>query len=441
ITPMPSSSDISNKNFVTPIIIFGQSFTKGYLTSETTKRNGIVTNTDIMPTILKYFNINIPSYVTGHPLYNSGQKGSLNELVKENQKLVYNYTYRTPFLKTYATLQIIIYILALVMFLFFKKASVYLKPLLFFITAIPLAFLMLPIFNYTNVSNSIVEVFFLIAVLIIGIYELSPHSNNFYPIISFVTVLALSIDLVTGQNLLKNSFLSYDAIGGARFYGIGNEYMGVMIGATLCFTSAIYQLLKNKKTAFFMVSITYALVFYLMAAPNIGTKVGGGITAFGGFVAALLMYSNKKVNIKNLILIGVGIILMLTGLFYLDSLRPPSLQTHIGQTFNLVKSQGVEPLIQIFSRKLMMNYKLITYSIWSRVFITVVGVLSVFYINPKGILNNILKQNKYIRICFISTLISCILALAFNDSGIIAATTMTVFIGPMLIHYIIEESV
>jgi hypothetical protein len=55
------------------------------------------------------------------------------------------------------------------------------------------------------------------------------------------------------------------------------------------------------------------------------------------------------------------------------------------------------------------------------------------------VLSEIFKKHTYIRICFVATIIGSILALIFNDSGIVAAATMMVFVGPMLIHFVIDE--
>jgi len=37
-------------------------------------------------------------------------------------------------------------------------------------------------------------------------------------------------DIVLGNALMQVSILGYDPIVGARFYGIGNEYMGLLAG-------------------------------------------------------------------------------------------------------------------------------------------------------------------------------------------------------------------
>ncbi|SNX55230.1 hypothetical protein [Thermoanaerobacterium sp. RBIITD] len=440
ITPLPPTKEMSQNDFLTPVIMYGPGINHGkFITSDTTKRIGVVTNMDILPTVLNYFGIEVPSFVTGHQLYASKVDGNLKLLQKIEEQLTYNYTYRTPFLKTYVALQIIILILSSVTLIFLKKYSVYMKPLLFFVSVIPLSFLLLPLFDYTKVSSSLAGVLFLTAIFIFAIYKISSISHYYYAVIAFITTVTLLIDMMTGSFLLKNSFLSYDVIAGARFYGIGNEYMGVLIGGTLCFTTLSFERFNIKKPIFIITAFIYLIVFYFIAAPNMGTNVGGGIAAFAAFSTAILLLSGKKLNLKNAISIIIGIFALILILFYIDSLRPVSQQTHIGQTFNLIKGYGLNPLFKIFARKLSMNMKLFRYSIWSKVLITLIIVLFVLFYKPIGVMKNFLKNHKYVYICFFSTIIGSIFALVFNDSGVVAAATMMVYTGPMIVHFIIDE--
>jgi hypothetical protein len=50
---------------------------------------------------------------------------------------------------------------------------------------------------------------------------------------ALLCVLPVAADTLTGQALLKDSLLSGYALSGIRFYGIGNEYLGVLLGMTL----------------------------------------------------------------------------------------------------------------------------------------------------------------------------------------------------------------
>src|SRR5690606_15577095 len=60
-----------------------------------------------------------------------------------------------------------------------------------------------------------------------------PAGTGPFVALSLATAAALVADVTQGAPLIKSSLLGYDPITGARFYGIGNEYMGVLIGTTL----------------------------------------------------------------------------------------------------------------------------------------------------------------------------------------------------------------
>src|SRR5690606_32230034 len=52
-------------------------------------------------------------------------------------------------------------------------------------------------------------------------------------IIGSLITIALLADGMFGAVGIKHSLLGYDPVVGARFYGIGNEYMGVLVGSTI----------------------------------------------------------------------------------------------------------------------------------------------------------------------------------------------------------------
>ena len=52
-------------------------------------------------------------------------------------------------------------------------------------------------------------------------------------LLATATAGALALDLAFGAPLARWSFLGYDLVVGGRFYGVGNEYEGVLIGASI----------------------------------------------------------------------------------------------------------------------------------------------------------------------------------------------------------------
>ena len=59
-------------------------------------------------------------------------------------------------------------------------------------------------------------------------------------------LLWLLLDVLTGSSLIRLSPLGYDVMLGARFYGIGNEYMGILVGSSLLAALSI----RDRQTRF-----------------------------------------------------------------------------------------------------------------------------------------------------------------------------------------------
>ncbi|EGD49864.1 hypothetical protein TheetDRAFT_3325 [Thermoanaerobacter ethanolicus JW 200] len=112
-------------------------------------------------------------------------------------------------------------------------------------------------------------------------------------VISLVTTITIIIDLLLNSPLMKNSILGYDVISGARFYGIGNEYMGVLIGSSIMGTMALTEKYKTKSVKI-LGFILFTVAFWLMVLPQFGAKVGGFITGFMAFGSTILMLFGVK---------------------------------------------------------------------------------------------------------------------------------------------------
>ena len=117
---------------------------------------------------------------------------------------------------------------------------------------------------------------------------------------------------------MKVSILGYDPIAGARFYGIGNEYMGFLLGTTLIGTTALVDKYRAKEKTMKAISIIiYIVVLLTLAAPTLGTNVGGSMAAFVGFGTATLLLLKGNISGRDIVLIGIFLILSLICLLYM----------------------------------------------------------------------------------------------------------------------------
>ena len=95
---------------------------------------------------------------------------------------------------------------------------------------------------------------------------------------------------------MKNNIMSYDAIVGARYYGIGNEYEGVSIASPI-FAFAIL-LNYNKKLPKWSIVIASIVILITSAYPTMGANVGGAISESVAYLLFIMLIFDVKLDFK-----------------------------------------------------------------------------------------------------------------------------------------------
>ncbi len=442
VTPSCSRSETANKNNFAPVIALGSGYSNGYLTSPATQREYIIANTDIAPTILKFFGLNEHnSFMIGRSIRSIPAPGT-NTLEQAQQLASSTSTttrLRTPLIKGYVAGLIIVLLLASVVILKFKKLQYLLQPLIIAMVCFPLVLLFLGLLALPG--DWLYMLAAIIATVIVTAFSLFLSKGKGFRAfvgLSIITVMALNMDILTGTNLIQSSVLGYDPMAGARYYGIGNEYMGVMIGASLAAGAALYEK-YNSKIALLLLALFFLFQCYLIGMPSLGAQSDGVITAPLAFLVSLYLFSEIRLTLMSLLSIGGIILLTVLGVSYYDMTRPPELQSHIGRAANQIMQGGWQEALTIIIRKLQVNIKLIKYTIWSRVFIVILLVLAVFIYFPVGAMKNLLRSRPVILKGFVGIVTAALVALAVNDSGIVAASTTSIYLVMPLLLLIMEH--
>ncbi|TGU66298.1 hypothetical protein EN829_067230, partial [Mesorhizobium sp. M00.F.Ca.ET.186.01.1.1] len=121
---------------------------------------------------------------------------------------------------------------------------------------------------------------------------------------------------------MRQSFLGYDPVIGARFYGLGNEYEGVIIGGTVMLVASLYQLYRERTRVLPVAGLALpggsllvcAVVLYYMVAPNLGTDAGGFLAGLIGLFVAFARLHDLRIGKKGLLLLTGGLVLGVFGL-------------------------------------------------------------------------------------------------------------------------------
>ncbi len=431
-SPYPSSKDITSGRNLSPVLVYGEGVSSGLLYSDTTRRAGIVGNIDIAPSILQYFDTDSP-YIQGKVFNFVRFNDNYNFLVSLEEQVVKTSNYRYPVLSSFASFEILISVLSLTILLFREKFKpgviIFITIVLLCTMIIPLVLLIIPLFKVTN----LVHIFFII---ILAVLLFSILARKFLKeldaiiFISGLTTIFILIDLVFNANLMKASLLGYDPIIGARYYGLGNEYMGVLIGSTIVFTTALldrYQV--NRKSSLFIFFVT----IFIIGLPKFGANVGGTITAVSAFSFTALRLYKVKISLKQIIFIGLMVFAVVFIMAFVD-LKLIKSQSHLAGAIKGIIEGGPSVVLLILKRKISMNLRLIRVTIWSKVLITTIGILGILLYRPVKMIKKLVACYPNITIGWTGIVVGCVVTFAVNDSGIVAAATSIIFLATSLLY-------
>lgn len=445
IVPTPANEDMQNQNTVTPVIMTGSGFKgEGLLTSPSTRRAGLIANTDVAPTVLAFYGIDKPIYMVGRPAAGLASSDSLAYLKELNQKFVLTYVQRPFLITATAAVEIIIVVISLLAIRFTSKRSWHL-----WMQRFTLAFLILPLdmllykyFQSASLARTVIEMTAFAAAAVFILEQVKLKTAGKLAVIGGLTSVTIIIDVLTGANLIMSSPLGYDPMLGARYYGIGNEFAGILMGSTLM---AMASLLQDKYTggprgrwnlALAVYSLGVVIVFF---APGLGAETGGTITAVASFAYLLVLTNDRRMTpqLAGSLVLGIG--LLLTGGALLDQRLNGGAESHIGLAMGQLIKGGWREAWYIIIRKLSLNWRLIRYSVWSGILLAVIAGLTILIYYPKGIFKTLERQWRYIYKGIKTILIAAIVGFFVNDSGLVQAATTVIYIFFPLIYLTLAE--
>lgn len=504
LSPSPAAREIARGRSLAPVIAAGPTLSTGsggLLTSATTRRDGLITNTDVAASVMAWLGVTPPPWVLGAPVRAVADPAALRRLRALHDEIASTYLVRAPILKAFVGFQIIVALVSLGLIAFFAARS---KPLLrqrggaapetplpppddsrpnhaspgrgairtavrwahatagatqallLCLGTVPLAMLFLPSAVHTGGGASAGA---LVAAAALAMYVFAravrgrgaPPGLFAFAVVYLLTGLAVTCDALLGSPLMQRSVLGYDPVAGARFYGIGNEYMGVLVGSLITGTGLAVDRAGSPEApssatrarrapVLACTAVLFALGLVVLASPSFGANMGGTLTAVAGFGVAYALYSGRRVTGRRIAaLAGLGAALV-AGIAIADALRAGGPTSHWGRAILAVSAEGPGALADIVRRKAAMNLKLIRYTVWTRALLAFLAAVALLWVRPVGLAKKLMKANPGFASALGASLFSAGVAIVTNDSGVVAAALLMMYPSLVLLYLACREA-
>lgn len=418
---------------LTPIVMWGPNVKSGHLMSSTTRRQGLMANIDVAASILAHFHLPVSNSIIGRPVTIVPAENRLDALELLEQRATGTYLQRPLVLRLFIVYLIVVLAFSMLAALLkHRLLSCAVHRLLLAGVVVPLLFLLLPLLPPLSLEKTVAVVIVLASIPAIAAHKPIP-SHDILLLTAIATLLVLVIDIFFAQSLVSSSLLGYCFISGARYYGLGNEYMGIFIGAFFVIAGSIIERFRfGPRQARFGMLMGTLTGSYFLGASRLGANAGGTLAFTGGAWAAYLWLGTHAVNrrkvLRSLITVCLSLLILMLADWHFSSES-----SHIGRALDLIRQLGPHVAIGIMQRKASMNLKLLRYSLWSRVLLMLIMALLAVFFGPYSYKLRLQRDNPLLTACLRGALIAAILALIANDSGVVAAATALLFPTVLLI--------
>lgn len=242
--------------------------------------------------------------------------------------------------------------------------------------------------------------------------------------ISILTYLLIAFGMIFFPKMIYSSYMGFNnLVYGARYYGLNNGIMGVLLATSILSYYNITNTVLNVNIKR-IVGLSIFVLNIVVLSTRYGSNTGGFITSI--VLLGIMMYIlflNKKTNLKNtIILIFVGVFLFSINMYF-DNISGGN--SHAVQFFYRIKENGINEFISMVSFKAIELIKLTLLPPFSIVLIFQFIILRSLY--------NIFKENREIKEEAIVMIITSLVGFAINDTGVITLIYM--------IHYLIFDAI
>lgn len=428
----------------------------GLVNAPSTRRVGVCTIMDVTATLVDAAGVGSAPEMIGSPIRGTGD-ASLAERVtllgRLNSTALSVEGIRTSTLNIYITLTIIMLLVAAAFVgergrMLPQRARGLTRALLMLSLAFaPAGLLMFTIVRWP--SSPVVAAVTLVgtAVLIWAITLYATRGRRLGVAMLSMTALTtavLVVDQWLGAPLSYAGIFGYSPLFGARYYGIGNEMAGALLGSSMVSGALVLDLFRDRPWASMARRVGWpvlgAVIVVTTAAPFLGANIGAVAWMTVGFLVSGLVLAGKRVLTWRNAAIAVALVLMLLVAATAIDVLGGAGGTHLGRAASGTGQNGADVLLSIVSRKAETNMRIFGRTNWTWLLLAVLVVLGYMRWRPKGEFAVTLARYPALAAAMAGSLAAGLVGYFTEDSGIIIPALALLPIGVAVLDVMLAST-
>ncbi|GAA0965997.1 hypothetical protein [Actinocorallia libanotica] len=254
-------------------------------------------------------------------------------------------------------------------------------------------------------------------------------------VIAGLTALVLGLDVISGSSLQINTFMGYTALVAGRFYGFGNMAFALFATASILTAAWLAEplLRAGRRKAALAVVVAIGLVAVVVdGLPGWGSDFGGVVAILVGTGTLALLLSGRRISVVRLGLLGLLGAVVVLGMSYADSRRAEP--THLGQFWRqLAAGEGWSVVTRKFGAMLgslgHLEYTLAV--IGGLLFLFLVLARPSAWRTP--ILASAYRRTPTLRPALLAVLTVALIGMLMNDSGVVIPALVFTLAIPLVL--------
>jgi len=414
----PSADMRLSKDQLHPLIVaegppgelFAGSGEEGSITSDSTHRDGIVTDLDVMPTIASFLGVDPPAEMAGSviEIIPGPPPFELHERYLAQRRMY------VPIGTAGGIYLAIVGLGAIVLLALGRRVPQILRRVFGWgclsVAALATGLLAaghLPELTYATVVP------FVALVTVFGTLAFAPLEHRDVLLIPAgigIAVLAyFAVEAILAWTAALTPFVGGSELDGGRFYGLPNVFIGLLIGASLWIAHRV------RTVAGFGLLVGVALFAGL---PYLGANLGGGVSLFAAAGLWLAIRERRRLGLWKALALLVGVTLLGTALILAAHAISP-FQTHVTRFEE--QADGLGGVVERVWKRLQVGFDLIAQNPFALIPVVGLPIAIAAVLRPPAALRPSLQRSPAWRDAILVTLLAGVVAYLVNDSGPAAA--------------------